>query len=74
MAKQTDRGMVALGPVVKEQLGRSVRALKDEYGTVATRPQLVAALLDGVPLWQVDYLVRAYIMHTEEPDDEQAEG
>ena len=60
--------MVDLGLVVRDKLTQYLSDLMAQQGRSATRGQLVGALLDGVPLWQADLMLRAYIMHTQEPE------
>jgi hypothetical protein len=64
--------MTRLGPVVAAEADRCLKRLEKEHGTRATRAELLGALLEHVPLWQIDHMVRVYIAHTDE--DDHAEG
>jgi hypothetical protein len=74
MADQTKRGMVALGPSVRDELNEYRAALQAQQGRGATQGELVGAFLRGVPLWQADLMVRAYMTHTRPEEGETGEG
>jgi hypothetical protein len=70
-ADKTDRerATVSLSPAVRDKLNEFIAALRQAEGRAATQDQLVGALLDGVPLWQADLMLRSYIKQAEDMQD-----
>jgi hypothetical protein len=80
MAERTPkpgRAPVNLTPPTRELLNGRLAELRATEGRYATQDQLIAALLEGVPLWQADLMLRTYIkQHPDSPrtDPTQATG
>lgn len=66
-----ERASIGVTPTVRDALNERVAQLAAIEGRSATHSQLIGALLAGVPLWQADLMLRAYIRQTadSEPPD-----
>lgn len=66
MADQTQRkrSNIVVSPAVKKEWDDWKMSLEREEGRAATDSQIIGALVQGVPLWQADLMVRAHIRHT----------
>lgn len=56
----SDRAVINVSPATRDKLNDVIAALKAEEGRSVTQEELIRAVLEGVPLWQVDLMVRAY--------------
>lgn len=71
MSDRTPRKPINLSPAVKSRWDEYKAALKREEGRSATDDEIVGALLEGVPLWQADLMLRTYLRHSaDEPVDD----
>jgi hypothetical protein len=61
MAERTARKILNVSPAVKAQWDQYKAALQREEGRAATDDDMVGAFLNGVPLWQADLMLRAYL-------------
>jgi hypothetical protein len=50
-----------VAPAVRKALNDKIAALATLEGRSATQSDLIGALLEGVPVWQADLMLRAYI-------------
>ncbi len=58
--RSTDRAVINVSPATRDKLNEVLAALEAQEGRTATQEQLIRALLEGVPLWQADLMLRAY--------------
>lgn len=61
--KSPERAVISLTPATRDKLNDVIAALERQEGRSATHEQLIGALLEGVPLWQTELMLRAYIKH-----------
>lgn len=53
--------MISVSPATRDKLNDVITRLEKQEGRSATHEQLIRALLDGVPLWQLELMVCAYV-------------
>lgn len=67
--RTTGRGSIEVGATVKAQLLEYQTALQSQIGRRATQPEIIGALLSGVPLWQAEAMLAAYRPQVEPSSD-----
>jgi hypothetical protein len=70
MSDPRERKQINVSPLVKEHWATYKLALKAREGRAATDDELIGAFLDGVPLWQANLMVGAYLRSGQNADDE----
>lgn len=66
---RTDTTTIEVKRAVKEQLTGYQTALHRDFGRQTTMSDLIGALLDGVPFWQAEAMLRAYRPQGQHRDD-----
>lgn len=56
----TERASISVSPATRDRLNEVIDALARQEGRSTTQDQLIRALLEGVPLWQADLMLRSY--------------
>ena len=70
MPDPRERKQINVSPAVKEHWASYKLALKAQEGRSATDDELIGAFLEGVPLWQADLMVGAYLRSRPQVDNE----